>query len=756
MVAAMPRRLNRVDSVPRGVSRTWLAPQYWANRLADWRLSGGRLECVTAGVGGRTVGVLTRSIPAGDVSGSLSVRTGTLAAGPGFSGFVVGTGAGDLDWRAAALVAGPSGIGGGLLAVYDSSGRVQFREHTDESNQFAYAVLPSDEHGGPAPARTLGEDVELRLDITSVGDNHFDLVLTASSMANGALLSTARRTGVPGRHLAGGISLISATREHGTSARHWLRELATGGAKVAEHARSAGPVLGTLYSVSGTTLKLSAQFMPIGDTDPQRATLQIRATGTTTWRPAATARIGAGFVALFRIAGWDASQAWDYRVAYAVGTSEESFYAGIVRRDPGEQDTVSIGMVNCTIHSYRSLDKASRGRQRLPGERYLGLYTKDNLYFPYQEMVRNLRRQSPDLLVALGDQYYETRPTDVDRRNAVLDMLGRYYLWLWSFGELTRQTPTICLVDDHDVYHGNLWGWSGSPAPGGDQSFGGYVMPASWVNTVQRVQCGHNPDAYDPTPVHQGISVYYSAFSYGGVSFCVLEDRKFKNTNQHDKNRDGEPLPKPRDLLGSRQEDLLVAWKGMHPGQPKVCLTQTLFGCVQTDPDGGPRRDFDSNGAPVGGRRHAIRLIEEAHALVLSGDQHLGSLVRHGRETFTDGPVQFTAPAAGTAWQRWFQPRHPLPNANGPDTGDFTDGFGNNFRVLAVANPRITLAQVRAVKGNNRIGDRELKREGYGIVIVDKARGAFVIECWPWREDPTAPAAVQYPGWPYTLPFASA
>jgi alkaline phosphatase D len=186
-----------------------------------------------------------------------------------------------------------------------------------------------------------------------------------------------------------------------------------------------------------------------------------------------------------------------------------------------------------------------------------------------------------------------------------------------------------------------------------------------------------------------------------------------------------------------------------------VCLTQTLFACVQTDPTGGPRRDFDSNGAPVRARRKAIRLIKQARALVLSGDQHLGTLVRHGVDTFTDGPVQYTAPAAGTAWQRWFEPARALPNARGPNTGDFTDGFGNRFRVLAVANPRITLAQVRAVKGNNRIGDRELKREGYGIVTVDKLREEFVIECWPWQQDPTAGDAQQYPGWPFRLPFSS-
>lgn len=64
-------------------------------------------------------------------------------------------------------------------------------------------------------------------------------------------------------------------------------------------------------------------------------------------------------------------------------------------------------------------------------------------------------------------------------------------------------------------------------------NFGGYAESADWVNMVQRVQCAHNPDPYDPIPVLQDITVYYTAFAYG-VSFAVLEDRKFKNTDATD------------------------------------------------------------------------------------------------------------------------------------------------------------------------------------------------------------------------------
>ncbi len=746
---------GRVDTVPTTVTRTWLAPQYWANRLQDWRLHAGRLECLAKGHAGRTVGVLTRELVPGPLAGVLKVRTGTLLSGAGSSGFLLGAGAGRLDWRAAALVMAASGQGGGLLAVYDDDGQVRFRDHTDEHSQFTYAPLAATARSGPAPARRLTEDVTLQLVVSPAGAGLSDLVLTARDTGTGALLSSATRAGVPDSALVGGLSLVSFVQA-GSAARHWLADLRTGGAKVAEHPeRTAGPVLATQHSLSAGVLRLTAQLMPVGPTEPQLVDLQVRAPGTTVWRSLRTAAIGPAAVALFRVPGWDSSRDCEYRVVWSAGTAQEGSWSGTVRRDPAGQGSLTVALVDCTIHSYRNLEIPSSATSAVPGARALGLYTADSLYYPYADLVAGIRGARPDLLVALGDQYYENKPTKPDAAEPALDVLGRYALWLMSFRELVRDIPSITLVDDHDVYQGNLWGWAGRAAPRGDSSLGGYVMPPEWVNGVQRMQCAHDPDPFDPTPMLQGISVYYTAFSYGGVSFAVLEDRAFKNTNQLGVDELGRPLPPPRDLLGARQEGFLQAWATMHPGQPKVALTQTAYAAVHTTVDGGPSGDTDSGGNPPDARLRACRLLKAAGALVLAGDQHLATLVRHGLDTFTDGPVQFTVPAAGTAWQRWFEPAGPLPNATGLHTGDMTDAFGNRFRVLAVANPTVTMAQVQAVQRNNDVGDRRLKKEGYGIVQVDLTGRRHVLHCWPWSSGPAAPGAGEYPGWPFVLPFSA-
>jgi alkaline phosphatase D len=746
-----PAGLTAVDQLPTDRTRTWLGPPYWANRLQDWRLHQGRLECVaaTGPMRTRTVALLTRELVAGDLPARIGVRTGTLAAGEGFSGFLVGAGAGRLDHRAAALVQGASGEGGGILCTYEADGSVGFRDHTDEARQFAYAPLPGTVRSGRARPRALDEDVELVLEITPRGRGRFRLRLQARDR-DGGQLAAARLDGVDGATLAGGIALVSSSKEKHGGARHWFAGLGTAGAKVARRPeRAEGPVLGTLYSLNGSVLKLTAQLLPVGETDPGEVRLQLRRPGDgDTWEDRAVAPVGPGFAATFRLTGWDTRSEREYRVVWAPGSAQEQRFEGRVAADPADADELRVGVLDCTIHSYRPLNVASDPRDGLAGSRPLGLYTEANLYFPYPQLVDDLRRRRPQLLAAVGDQYYEYRPTTKDQSpEPTLDVLYRWYLWLWAFRELTRSLPTVVLVDDHDVYQPNLWGNAGVPAPGGDYRNGGYAHPAAWVNLVQRIQTSHNPDPHDPAPVAQGIGVSYGAFRYGGVGFAMVEDRKFKTGDKD--NRD--PAGNRYDLaiLGDRQERFLAGWADADPGTPKICFSQTLWGCLQTDERGRAQFDADADAA-VRARRSALELVKRAGALLCSGDQHLASLVRHGLDGFDDGPVQFVAPAAGSAWQRWFEPAGGLPNPGAtPNTGDFTDAYGNRMRVLAVANPKLTKAAFRAARRgrNAELGDRDRKREGYGLVRVDKAGRQFVIECWPWDGGP------QFAGWPYRLPF---
>src|SRR4051794_36512319 len=221
--------LTRVDDVPTGVMRTWLAPQYWSNRLQDWRLAEGRIESLTAVHGGQTVGVLTRRVTEGNVSGALSVRTGTLATGQGFCGFLVGAGANALDWRVAAIVMAPSGHGGGLLATYDGDGSARARGHSSESGQFGYAEISVTARAGPARPAPLP-----KMSSCCWRSSRPARVwsICSSARAGSTMGRCFHRPLGPQfrmlRSLAGSPSSPLRALEAGPP-RHWFRELSTGG-----------------------------------------------------------------------------------------------------------------------------------------------------------------------------------------------------------------------------------------------------------------------------------------------------------------------------------------------------------------------------------------------------------------------------------------------------------------------------------------------------------------------------------------------
>ena len=393
----------------------------------------------------------------------------------------------------------------------------------------------------------------------------------------------------------------------------------------------------------------------------------------------------------------------------------------------------------------------------------------------------------PDMLFFAGDQIYEggiggivRSPTD----EAILDYMYHWYRFVWAFGDLMRDRPTVTIPDDHDVYHGNIWGEGGKAAVGDyspSSDNGGYIMAPEFVNAVHRTQTSHLPDAVDSTPILQDISVYYTDLTYGGVSFGIVADRMFKSApralipdaevwNGWPQNPDFNAA-KDADsedflLLGQRQLDFLEDWTQEWKGDTwmKVVLSQTLFNNVATIPEGetsgasipslplpevgevvtGDKlaADMDSGGWPRTGRDRALKIMRRARAFHVVGDQHLGSVVQYGIENWDDAGFGFVVPSIANIWpRRWFPPVEGANRKEGSSwyTGEFTDGFGNKMTVHAAANPEHSGIEPEAL--NDRV-------PGYGIVRINRESRDVSFEAWPRWVDPSVPGAEPFRDWP--------
>jgi alkaline phosphatase D len=759
---------------PEDVERTWVGPEYWANRLADWRISKGRLECIEdrAEKPMRTVHVLTRRLDAGEGDFYISVRTGLIGEAAKVSpdsatGFLIGAGP-EVDYRAAALVHHSYGPGGGIIAAVEATGRAVFRDMTKEG----YPVLAAAE----APSDSLPREFMLSLD-GKPADEGYKLYLTVSDAQTSLVLSKVTLENVDSARLAGNVALVSHPGAGKNTGRYWFRDWKVYGSKVEIHNdRLCGPILCTQYTLHRNTLKMTAQTMPVGPDDNQTVELQIKQEDD--WKAIATAKIIVpGYTAPFRVEDWNSKKDTPYRVVYqlkqADGSMRQYSWSGTIRREPVDKQQFIVaaftGNFNVRPWGVRELEFA---------------WTKDGLWFPHSEIAEHVAKHKPDVLFFSGDQVYEGYSPTVAVKSpldkAELDYMYKWYLWCWAFGELARDVPCICIPDDHDVYHGNIWGAGGRPAKENDD--GGYVMPASFVNMVQRTQTSHLPDPYDPTPVDQRITVYYTSMNYGGVSFAVIEDRKWKSSptvmipdgnvvNGWFHNRDFDPATQAdvpgAKLLGDRQLKFLHDWAADWSDGVwmKVVLSQTIFSNIATLPEEAlndrvvPRlkifapgeypknerlaADADTGGWPQTGRNKALREMRRGFALHLSGDQHLGSTIQYGVDEWGDAGFALCVPSIGNCWPRHWLPAKPGQNHKpdrAPYTGDYRDGFGNLMTVYAVSNP--------IVCGREPV-DLHNRAPGYGIVKLDKSKRAATIEAWPRYADPDA--GTPYPGWPITI-----
>lgn len=480
-----------------------------------------------------------------------------------------------------------------------------------------------------------------------------------------------------------------------------------------------------LYTVHENILKLTAQFYPIKNYEPFEASLEIEEQGT--WKQIATSSIiYPGYTAPFRVTGWDDSKVTKYRVVH----NNTAFYEGIIQKNPKDKEEFVMAAFTCN-----------------------SIYPEHGGDIPRTDLVENMKRLQPDLLFFSGDQVY--------------DHSEHYASWLKfgrDFGDIIRNTPTICIPDDHDIGQANLWGASGKKAKTRRGISGGYYMPASYVNEVQRAQTSHLPDPYDPTPVAQNISVYYTDLTWGGISFAILEDRKFKSGLEGVIEHKGEVFEAILDstvatksfdvpnttLLGERQlqflEDWTTDWKD---AQLKTVLSQTIFSMANNY--SGKREneiyaDFDTNGWPQTGRNKALSIIRKSFSTMVAGDQHLGTVVQHGVDDWGDAGYSFCTPAIANLWLRWWQPK--LPGKNRPKgaptyTGDFLDGFQNKMTVLAAANP--TLPE------RKEGGKLSTRAAGFGVVRYHKPSRNITFECWGRDVDIADPNAKQYTGWPITI-----
>ena len=744
------------SSLRNDITRPFVGKEFWPNPQMNWQLKNGRME-VMISKGGKThdIHLLTHQLKSEEGSFSQSVRLSFEKINPlkvkraGFKFGIVGA----MPEEYRSNLFGSSGYMAGV---------------TSEGKLFG----PGIESKTTLPKSAL-EDLRLTLKVEHKGDN-FDYVLETrnpSMEANGKAFMSIKKTMRLKKGLLGNFALFAdySQKNQAASIPADIQEFQTdasfqdwqiSGNKVKQNLdQTFGPILWTQYTLHRGVMKMTAQVSPMGRMNREKVHLEL-------WKEDKWKRVQSSVIheyastAHFRIENWNDQQPVPFRVFLKDG-NEMGEWKGTIRKDPRNKKTIKLAALSCM---------------------------KDGA-FPNQYLQQNILAQNPDILFFAGDQLYESnggygivrayKLADVPR--ASLNYLQKYWIFGWSFRDAMKDRPSVVIPDDHDVYHGNIWGLGGGPVPEGGSrgSDGGYEMHPEWVRMVERTQVANLPDPYDPTPVLQNIGVYYTDFNYGGISMAVLEDRKFKSgpaqavdkkTNKgrvdhvRDPNLDPMVLDKPGlHLLGDRQEKFLEEWAGdFRDASMKAILSQSPFCAVATHHGGGKDSniliaDLDANGWPQSGRNRAIELARKAHAVMIHGDQHLATVVHHGVDEWNDAGFSFAGAGIFNGYPRLWAPKEVGKNRrpNLPEyTGEFLDGFHNKINVWAAAN-RIDKQYPERIKDGPQTMLDKLNNtaSGYGIVKFHKEQQKITLESWPIYDEMSSDFSKYktHKGWPITV-----
>jgi hypothetical protein len=378
--------------------RYWTGPEFWANRLQDWQINEGRVECINGKSPRRTLHILDRYLSEQTGSLHMQITTGLIRKAEAevedtWSGFLIGAGNLDMDYRRRALIHGVPGNEGGLIAALNIQGDILLIDN--ETGAQLQRLEPIDKR-----VHDKRRTVSLFLKLEP-GDDAYKCTISAMDMENDFEINRLETTLRNVHKLDGNLALIC------NGGTFWFNDWHIHGSKVQyDGDLQLGPVIGTQYTISDRKLKLTAQLAPISESDEQIAILQVLDKETGRWKEVSSSQvIVPGYTTTFRIPGWDTDISHDYRVLYHINDGDESriprYFYGVIVKDPADKDEIVVAAFTGNSNSHGNINRDDfdfAGR----------------MWFPHEDLTTYVSKHKPDLLVYTGDNIYEGRPTPPD------------------------------------------------------------------------------------------------------------------------------------------------------------------------------------------------------------------------------------------------------------------------------------------------------------------------------------------------------
>ena len=160
-----------------------------------------------------------------------------------------------------------------------------------------------------------------------------------------------------------------------------------------------------IYTVSNSTLKLSAQLFPLYPDESREVRLEIKKGNK--WFEIQKRKVNEiGWMTTFRVENWDTKKDINYRLKHG----KNAFFEGIIRKDPIDKNEIILAAFSCNSNKDR-------------GDR--------------ENYIKNINHIDPDILFFAGDQSYDHK-----------EHTAAWLKFGIQFREIFRERPCITIPDD--------------------------------------------------------------------------------------------------------------------------------------------------------------------------------------------------------------------------------------------------------------------------------------------------------------------
>lgn len=595
------------------IKRNQISENFWANRLQDWQLNKGRIECINTSLPLRTLHLLPYTISSDSGTVKISMKIGSIKKNDSltkhdYAGLILGAGALTDDFRKRAFIHQTHTKSGGIIAAVNGMGKLIFIDN--ETGEFLN-LAAAEEIKTPIFS-TQGLYMQIKL--YPEGET-YSLNFSIVKETEEEVLSHAKVMNIPKEKIEGNIAFVVNSPQNNCKSGIWFQDFKLSGTKLNYNENSKiSPIIGAFYNYFNKQVHLKAQLMPPGFNSDNKVRLEISEYEKDEWKQIAEQEIDSvSYTADFSFKLKKHNTIYNYRLIYSEkddkGKTKEFFYEGLIKNK--QKNTLKLTVIKNTSRMLPTTSWVTKPNN------------KNRFSLPDSTLSEMLINDKSDFYMFQGELidksgFIENSGSKL-LQNLKLNYLYELYKWHLSFSEITKNHSCLLLLKDDFLENRN-----------NENEFN---LNLSETEYLKKLIC---KTQHSPEIECSSQNQLLSSFSIGGVNFAYIpEAKREKSDSLLLVNR---YLNKPDSFMLSRKRELKKWALNWDNSELKAIITSEPISSLETLNSRKTNIKYNKN-------KDIIDYAQKTFSVIISSSD-TSSFFKYGIKKYADASYSYIAPAS--------------------------------------------------------------------------------------------------------------